>query len=134
MRSLWKKRPTVTWSSFKSLAKCNKSHWHNWCFSFIKRETNWQSIQRQSANPTDPFNNVSPSMLFRWDSLPFLSDVFLIADYSFAWKVFAVNLQIMIILKGKCYYEYLARWWKVIKGNLSLSTLSFLVEMKSIKF
>lgn len=132
MRSLWKERPIVTWSSFKSLAKCNKSHWHNWCFSFIKRETNWQSIQRQSANPTDPFNNVSPSMLFRWDSLPFLSDVFLIADYS--WKVLAVNLQIMIILKGKSYYKYLARWSKVIKGNLSLSTLSFLVQMKSIKF
>ena len=134
MRSLWKERPIVTWSSFKSLTKCNKSHWHNWCFSFIKRETSWRNIQRQSANPTDPFNNVSPSMLFRWDSLPFLSDVFLIADYSFAWKVFAVNLQIMIILKGKYYSKYLARWSKVIKGNLSLSTLSFLVQMKSIKF
>lgn len=132
MRNLWKERSIETWSSFKSLAKCNKSHWHNWCFSFIKRETNWQNIQRQSANPTDPFNNVSPNMLFRWDSLPFLSDVFLIADYS--WKVLAVNLQIMIILKDKSYYKYLARWSKVIKGNLSLSTLSFLVQMKSIKF
>ena len=71
-------------------------------------------------------------MLFRWDSLPFLSDVFLIADYS--WKVLAVNLQIMIILKGKSYYKYLARWSKVIKGNLSLSTLLFLVQMKPMKF
>lgn len=132
MRNLWKERSIVTWSSFKSLAKCNKSHWHNWCFSFIKRETSWRNIQRQSANPTDPFNNVSPNMLFRWDSLPFLSDVFLIADYS--WKVLAVNLQIMITLKDKSYYKYLAWWSKVIKGNLSLSTLSFLVQMKSIKF
>ena len=132
MRNLWKERSIETWSSFKSLAKCNKSHWHNWCFSFIKRETNWQNIQRQSANPTDPFNNVSPNMLFRWDSLPFLSDVFLIADYS--WKVLAVNLQIMIILKDKSYYKYLARWSKVIKGNLSLSTLLFLVQMKPMKF
>ena len=73
-------------------------------------------------------------MLFRWDSLPFLSDVFLIADYSFAWKVFAVNLEIMIILKGKYYYKYLASWSKVIKGNLSLSTLLFLVQMKPMKF
>ena len=132
MRNLWKERSIVTWSSFKSLAKCNKSHRHNWCFSFIKRETSWRNIQRQSANPTDPFNNVSTNMLFRWDSLPFLSDVFLIADYS--WKVLAVNLQIMIILKDKSYYKYLAWWSKVIKGNLSLSTLSFLVQMKSIKF